>query len=254
MNADKKSLRVEVPETPLWRLGESQEIRVRFHGALSGGRPLPISLGKGKLTADIDLAQIMGTQEGAKEAGGMMRKVLQVVSLQDVEDMLAISGFMQGVTGQAGELRVSYSEVVKADPADPEDPGVEGPESPVFKVPAEVQPGEMGFDLNGTWKGQVLFLHKPVIFRNGLPGQILMETEVLHFRAGGSAQHGGTELNILERVGAEYRPTGVSVYVYRLPGRKLWLTVPPTVLYPEGAPKAEAPGWWDYFFGAKGKS
>ncbi len=253
MNPDKKSLHIEVPDTPLWRLGESSEIRVRFHGALSGGRPLPISLGKGNLAADIDLAQILGTQEGAKEAGGMLRKAMQAVSLRDIEDMLAISEFMRGATGQANELRVSYSEVVKADPEDPEDRGVEGPESPVFKVPAEVQPESAAFDLDGTWKGQVLFLHKPVTFRNGLPGQILLETEVLHFRAGGSAQHGGTELTILEKVGSEFRPTGVSVYVYRLPGRKLWLTVPPTVLYPEGGPRAEVPGWWEALFGPKGK-
>lgn len=253
MNPDKKSLRIEVPETPLWRLGESSEIRVRFHGSLSGGRPLPISLGPGNLSADIDLAQILGTQEGAREAGGLLRKAMEVVSLQDIQDMLAISEFMRGATGEASELRVSYSEVVKTDPEDPEDRGVEGPESPVFKVPAEAQPGVAAFDINGAWKGQVLFLHKPVTFRNGLPGQILMETEVLPFRAGGSAQHGGTELNILERVGAEYRPTGVSVYVYRLPGRKLWLTVPPTVLYPEGGPPVEAPGWWDALFGSRGK-
>jgi hypothetical protein len=249
MNPDRKSLRVEVPETPLWRLGESREIRVRFHGSLSGGRPLPISLGKGRLEADIDLGQIMGTQLADRESASLLKEAMKAVSMQDLQDMIAISEFIQGVTGQKNEIRVSYSEVVVSDPDDPEAAGVEGPESEIFKVPAEAQPGTLSFDIAGTWSGQVLFLHRPVIFHTGSPGVILMDADSLHVQPSGAAPHGGTQLQVMEKTPQGLVPTGASIYVYRLPGRKLWLTIPPAVLYPEGEKREEAPGWWSWLAG-----
>jgi hypothetical protein len=253
MNPDRKSLRVEVPETPLWRLGESREIRVRFHGSLSGGRPLPISLGKGRLEADIELGQIMGTQLADRESASLLKEAMKAVSVQDLQDMMAISEFIQGVTGQKNEIRVSYSEVVASDPDDSEAPGIEGPESEVFKVPAEAQPGTLSFDIAGTWSGHVLFLHRPVIFHAGAPGVILMDADSLHVQPSGSAPHGGTQLQVMEKTPQGLVPTGASIYVYRLPGRKLWLTIPPAVLYPEGERREDPPGWWSWLTGAGGR-
>ncbi|MCM2255137.1 MAG: FHA domain-containing protein [Vicinamibacteria bacterium] len=251
-SADRKQIHVEVPATPLWRLGESHEIRVRFHGSLSGKRPLAISLGRDQLAADIDMAQVMGTQVGDPAQAGLARRVLQVVSPRDIQDMLAIADFVAQVQGQQKKIRVSWSEVVTSDPADPEAPGVEGPESEIFEVPDEAQPQAMNFDLAGTWSGQVLFLHHAVIFKMGSPGQILMAGEERPFEVAGSAEHGGTRLHMLERVGKDLVPTGFNAFVYKLPGRKLWLTVPPTVLYPEGV-KPEVPeGWWEALWKATG--
>lgn len=254
MNADRKSLHLEVPETPLWRLGESREIRVRFHGSLSGGRPLSISLGKGRLEADLELGQIMGTQLGDGQGASVLKEAMKAVSPQDIQDMLAISEFMQGVTGQRNEILVSYCEVVSPDPDDPGAAGVEGPESEVFKVPAEVQPGTLAFDVSGTWSGQVLFLHRPIVFRVGNPGVILMAAESpLHVQPSGSAPHGGTQLQVMEKTARGFVPTGTSVYLYRLPGRRLWLTIPPAVLRPEGEKAEEPPGWWAWLTGAGAK-
>lgn len=254
LNPDRKTLRIEVPETPLWRLGESREIRVRFHGSLSGGRPLPISLGKGRLAADVELGQIMGTQFADAAQASLLKEALKAVSPQDIEDMIAISEFLQGVAGQKPEIRVSYSEVVAPDPEDPEAPGVEGPESEIFKVPAEVQPANLAFDLSGTWRGQVLLVHKPIVFQPGAPGTILMGGESpLYVRFGDAAPHGGRELQVLERTPQGMVPAGASVYVYRLPGRKLWLTIPPAVLRREGEEKEAAPGWWAWLRGGGAK-
>lgn len=254
LNPDRKSLRIEVPETPLWRLGESREIRVRFHGSLSGGRPLAISLGKGKLAADLELGQILGTQLADRESASLLKQAMKAVSPQDIQDMMAISEFMQGVTGQRTEILVSYSEVVPSDPDDPDAAGVEGPESEVFKVPADAQPGTLSFDVSGTWSGQVLFLHRPLIFRVGNPGVILMDAESpLHVQPAGSAPHGGTQLQVMEKTARGFVPTGASVYIYRLPGRKLWLTIPPAVLRPEGEQVEEPPDWWAWLAGAGGK-
>lgn len=252
LSPDRKSIHVDVPPTPLWRLGESREMRVRFYGSLSGQRPLAISLGPGQLSADIDLAQVMGTQLGDRETASLARQVMRVVSPRDVEDLLAIAEFVRSVQGQQNKIRVSYSELVRGDPADPQDQGLSGPESPIFEVPDEAQPGTLDFDVAGTWSGQVLFLHRAVIFETGAPGKILMETDVLHVQPAGPAAHGGTRLQVLEKVGPDYRPTGASVFVYRLPGRKLWLTVPPSVLYPEGAQPEEPRGWWQALLGARG--
>lgn len=243
MSADRKQIHVEVPATPLWRLGESREIRVRFHGSLSGKRPLAISLGRDKLAADIDMTQVLGTQVADAEQAGLARRVLQTVSPRDIQDMLALADFAAQVQGQQKKIRVSWFEVVTRDPKDPDGPGIEGPESEVFEVPDEVQPAH--FDLAGTWSGQVLFLHNAVIFRMGTPGQILMDGEQRPFQAAGAAEHGGTRLQMLEQVGKDLVPTGFYVYVYKLPGRKLWLTVPPVVLYPEGARPEEPEGWWE---------
>ncbi len=253
MNADKKSLHIEIPETPLWRANEVLEFRVRFYGPLSQDRPLPVSLGRGRREADVDLAMLIGTQMADPQSGLMMKKVLQVVSQQDLKDMIAVSEFIQGVQGARNELRVSYAEVVRSDPSLTDDRGIEGPESPVFKVPAEAQPGDLAFTMDGTWKGQIMLVHEPVSLRTGVPGRISLGTETLYFRVSGNAQFGGYALQYLAKEKDTYLPTGITVYAYRLPGRKLWLTVPPSVLYPEGAAKEEDPGWWEYFFGRKAR-
>jgi hypothetical protein len=252
MSADRKTIRVEVPATPLWRLGESREIRVRFHGSLSGQRPLAISLGRDNLAADIEMTQVMGTQVADAEQAGLLRRVLKTVSPRDIQDMLALADFAARVQGQQKKIRVSWFEVVTRDPNDPDAPGIEGPESEIFEVPDEAQPAGGDFDLSGTWSGQVLFLHHAVIFRMGSPGQILMDGDERPFQVAGSAEHGGTRLQVLERVGKDLVPTGFYVYVYKLPGRKLWLTVPPVVLYPEGAPPEEPEGWWEALWKATG--
>ena len=249
----KKALRIEIPESPLWRAGEVLEYRVRFYGSLKGNRPLPVSLGRGKREADVDIAQIMGTQLADPQSSAMMKKVLQVVSQQDLKDMLAISEFVQRVQGTKNEMKVTYTEVVRGDPGNAEDKGVEGPESQVFTVPAEAQPATLDFGLGGTWRGQILFVHEPVSFQTGSPGRIAVRGDAMYFRTGGPAQFGGTSLEYLAKEGDRYLPSGVQVYVYRLPGRKLWLTIPPCVLYPENSADAEEPGWWDYFFGKKAK-
>lgn len=253
MNADKKSLHIEIPESPLWRANEVLEFRVRFYGPLSQDRPLPVSLGRGRREADVDLAMLMGTQMADPQSGLMMKKVMQVVSQQDLKDMIAVSEFIQGVQGTKNELRVSYAEVVRSDPSLADDPGVEGPESPVFKVPAEAQPGDQNFSMDGTWRGQIMLVHEPVTLRTGHPGSVSIGTDVMYFRVSGSAQFGGYALQYMAKERDTYTPSGITVYAYRLPGRKLWLTVPPSVLYPEGAAKEEEPGWWEYFFGRKGR-
>lgn len=245
MSADRKKIHVEVPATPLWRLGESREIRVRFHGSLSGKRPLAISLGRDNLAADIEMTQVLGTQVSDAEQAGLARRVLQTVSPRDIQDMMAIAEFVAQVQGQQKKIRVSWFEVVTRDPADPDAPGIEGPESEIFEVPDEAQPAGNRGTLAGSWSGQVLFLHHAVIFRVGSPGQILMGGEERLFEVAGPAEHGGTRLHMLERVGKDVVPTGFSAFVYPLPGRKLWLTVPPVVLYPEGAPPEEPEGWWE---------
>lgn len=252
-NSTKKTLRIEIPESPLWRAGEVLEYRVRFYGSLKGNRPLPVSLGRGKREADIDLAQLMGTQMADPQSGLMMKQLMQVLSQQDLKDMLALAEFAQRVQGTANEMKVTYAEVVRGDPGNPEDKGVEGPESQVFRVPAESQLGGIDFGIDGTWRGQIPFVHERVTFRTGSPGIVTVGTEHMYFRVAGAAQFGGTTLEYLAKERDRYVPTGVQVYVYRLPGRKLWLTIPAAVLYPDGAEKADDPGWWDYFFGKRAK-
>ncbi len=249
----KKSLHVEIPESPLWRAGEVLEYRVRFYGSLKGNKPLPVSLGRGRREADIDIAQIMGTQRADPQSGLMMKQLMQVLSQQDLKDMLALAEFAQRVQGTANEMTVTYTEVVRGDPGNPDDKGVEGPESPVFRVPAESQLGGIDFGIDGTWRGQIPFVHERVTFRTGSPGIVTVGTEHMYFRVAGPAQFGGTTLEYLAQERDRYVPTGVQVYVYRLPGRKLWLTIPTAVLYPDGAGKAEDPGWWEYFFGSKAR-
>lgn len=253
MDGQKKALHIEIPESPLWRAGEVLEYRVRFYGALKGNKPLPVSLGRGKREADVDLAQLMATQSTDAQSNLLMKQVMQVVSQQDLKDMLALAEFVQRVQGTQNEMKVTYTEVVRGNPGNPEDKGVEGPESPIFKVPAEAQLGGMDFGIDGTWRGQIPFVHERVTFRTGSPGTVSIGTEVMYFRVGGPAQFGGTTLEYLAKERDRYVPTGVQVYVYRLPGRKLWLTIPAAVLYPDGADKTEDPGWWDYFFGKKAK-
>ena len=253
MDDKKKSLHIEIPESPLWRANEVLEYRVRFYGPLSKDRPLPVSLGKGKREAEVDLAMLLGTQMTDPQSSLMMKKVLQVVSQQDLKDMIAVSEFIQSVQGTKNEMRVTYTEVVKSDPGLTDDKGVEGPESPIFKVPAEAQPGDLNFNMDGTWRGQIMLVHEPVTLRTGVPGRISLGTETMYFRVSGNAQFGGYALEYLAKEKDRYLPTGMTVYAYRLPGRKLWLTIPPSVLYADGAAKETETGWWEYFFGSKAK-
>ena len=251
LDTEAQALHVEIPPSRLWTAGELKELRVRIHNPV-GGRPLTFGLG-GKTTADIKWDQIFGTEPGAEALPRQgLAGLLAFITPQDIEDMMAVAEWFSLYRGKGLSLQVSYLEVAKGDPLDPKDPGVEGPESEIFKVPVDgMTLAGLNYDVQGSWRGQIMLFHSPVMLSvEGDGGTLSHSGTTYRFRSVWSAKEMAYELTPFVREGNRETPAGITLYLRRLPGERLWLGAPPVVFHREKA--AKQPGFWDWLFGRKG--
>jgi len=252
LDREKRTLHIELPPSTLWNEGELKEYRVKFHGA-AGGKPMVVGL-RDKTTADIQLDQLLAAQEG--EHSGLLDPALQALKyleLQDLKDLLAISDWLAQRSGQGTPMSVSYYEVAKGDPEAAEDEGIDGPESAVFKVPVEaVALGGTDFEIGGDWSGQIMIAHIPATLKiSGPGGTLAYGSQIVPFERQWDADQKADCLKLMVREGGRVSPSGITVYLRRLPGGRLWLSAPPIVFYrPDVKQEPPTGGFFGWLTGA----
>ncbi len=246
-------LRVEVEPSLLWKEGELKEYRVRIRGG-PGTSPLVFGLGD-RTAADIGLAQVATLQQAAgRSLAAPLTEALAHVDNRDLEDMMAIADAFAARAGQGPTLDVSYYEVAKGDPDDPADRGIEGPESAVFRVPLEGGgPGGASFDVSGPWEGRILLVHSPATMSlQGNGGVLNYAGQRLRVESTWDEREKAFQLTPFAREGDREVPTGITLYLRRLPGERLWLGAPPVVFRrPGAAAEGRKAGFFAWLLGSR---
>ena len=222
-NAQTESLHISIPKSKLYEEGEILENRVVIHPP-GRRKPLTFSLGP-KTSADITWDQLFAWTPLGQHG---QLDLLDGLS-QDLKDMLDVWEYMQARSGKNDyQIAISYYEIAKWDTAASkgEDPGLKGPESKVFKVPVDgiVIEGR-DFPISGIWTGQVMMAHYPLqldLNESGgtITGTYTFQKDSLPIKGEWSAEEDAYVIDL----------GGITTYLRKLQGGRIWLSAPPVVL------------------------
>ena len=109
---------------------------------------------------------------------------------------------------------------------------------------------ESGFSPETTASVPTVIGPTKAVIVEGDGGTLSHSGTTYRFRSVWSAKEMAYELTPFVREGNRETPAGITLYLRRLPGERLWLGAPPVVFHREKA--AKQPGFWDWLFGRKG--
>jgi len=130
---------------------------------------------------------------------------------------------------------------------------IDGPESQIFEVPVEgfQLPGSR-YDISGNWSGKVWIARISLTANLSQSGDKLTGTcgwGTDTFRVDGTwnPKEDAWEITPWVKEGNTETPALMTLYLRALPGEKLWLGAPPSVLRRDKAKDEEKGGWFSWF-------